>query len=197
MTYADEKYWRLHLVATGVLAYFVLTLPSYVSVAGAVYLIPSSPDFGVWGAAGGILLGCLVLITASSSMDRHRPNALFQVLAIEMALGAGFMWVRDMPSVPEKVWYTASVYILVLVAVAAYAGTMSRLLRELAPNQVMLFFGVWGRFAWEMLLPMAAFCGTYLVLQGEPFLAAMIVVGSSAALWLWTPRWEARDVASP
>ncbi|MES2202863.1 MAG: hypothetical protein V4474_00845 [Patescibacteria group bacterium] len=175
-----EANYRAAIATFAITIYFVLnaTWPHWLLLAAVVVGI----------------LSILVLFAFFHEIAGYWPSSLLALLSAVLAGVAGYVWnnglfFMDPPywpvPLPPQLYPFFAVSIWGLAGCAAFVAAILRIFQEMQPG--VRFSGVWSRFDWEMLLPMAVFGGAYGAFGGERFVGLMLLAVCMVVQSRWRP----------
>ena len=183
-THRDEQSWRLSIAVFGVSTFSLLT-----------FLTPSS-RFDTIAFAMFVMTATGLLYTSlSSHVWNYWWTAFFEILAVDLAVCAAWVYVEGVPGVPSMpptLWPFFALVLSFLAGTLAVFSGFLRVTKTVEPGQS--YDGTWGRMLWEGLLPYAMGGGTFFVLEGSQIAAAIFVLVLMTVLMFWVPSWKTSEI---
>lgn len=184
ITHRDEQSWRVFMALLGAGTFSLL-----------IFLTPSSRFDATAFAMFVMTAAGLVYTSLSPHVWKYWWTAFFEILAVDLAVCAAWVYVEGVPGVPSMpptLWpFFAFVLACVAGVFAVFSGFL-RIIKTVGPGQK--FGPVWGRMLWEGLLPYAMGGGALFVLGGNQIAATIFVLTLMTVLMLWAPGWKTSEV---
>ena len=185
VTHRDEKSWRILVTMFGASVFGILSSPLILEAVPFDALTLAMLTMTVLG---------IVISALTYNVWRHWKSVLLTLAAANLAVFAGWVYVKGVPGAPPMLWPLFGTVLAFVAGAFAILSGFLRVIKTVEPGYY--FAGEWKRMCWECLLPCSLFGGAVLALSGDYRDGILFVLAFVAVQMFWTPGWNTSRTAN-